>query len=113
LPLKGDVPQLDPLLDVARGLRSPSRQKLRTEGLLTLLGAFDDASLDGRQHSDELTLALGPRSLVISFPDGERLHSRRNLGDFVSSVYLPCRCGEVRSVFVPAVTKCRAAASTV
>lgn len=113
LPLKGDVPQLDPLLDVARGLRSPSRQKLRTEGLLTLLGAFDDASLDGRQQSDELTLTLGPRSLVVSFPDGERLHSRRNLRAFVSSVYLPCRCGEVRSVFVPAVTRCRAAASTV
>ncbi len=28
---------------------------------------------------------------------------------FVGSVYLPCRCGEVRSVFVPAVTTCEAA----
>jgi hypothetical protein len=113
LPLKGDVPQLDPLLDVARGLRSPTRQKLRTAGLLTLLGAFDDASLDGRQHSDELTLTFGPRSLVVAFPDGEQLHSRRNLRAFVSSVYLACTCGEVRSVFVPAVTRCRAADSTV
>jgi len=113
LPLKGDVPQLDPMLDVARGLRSPSRAKLRSEGLLTLLGAFDDASLDGQQQSNELTLTFGPRSLVVAFPDGERLHSRRNLRAFVSSVYLPCACGEVRSVFVPAVTRCEAAASTV
>jgi hypothetical protein len=113
LPLKGDVPQLDPTLDVTRDLRSPSRQKLRREGLLTLLGAFDDASLDGQQRSDELTLTFGPRSLVVAFPDGEQLHSRRNLRAFVSSVYLPCGCGEVRSVFVPAVTRCDAAASTV
>jgi hypothetical protein len=26
----------------------------------------------------------------------------------VGSVYLPCRCGEVRSVFVPEVTVCKA-----
>jgi hypothetical protein len=44
----------------------------------------------------------------VELPEGEELHSRRNLSAFVGSVYLPCRCGEVRSVFVPAVTTCEA-----
>lgn len=113
LPLEGDVPQLDPLLDLTRAQRSPSRQKLRQEGLLTLLGAFDDASLDGSHTTAELAATFGPRRLVVKFPDGEELHSRRNLSAFVSSVYLPCRCGEVRSVFVPAVTRCEAAPGAV
>jgi len=39
LPLHGDVPQLDPILQVSRGLRSPSRKKLREDGLFTLLSA--------------------------------------------------------------------------
>ena len=38
----------------------------------------------------------------------EELESRRDLSAFVGSVYLPCRCGEVHSVFVPAVTVCEA-----
>lgn len=113
LPLKGDVPQLDAMLDVSRGLRSPQRSKLRTEGLLTLVGAFDDPSLSGRHPSDEVTVTFGPRSLVVALADGEELHSRRNLSAFVSRVYLPCRCGEVRSVFVPPATRCEAAASAV
>jgi hypothetical protein len=109
LPLKGDVPKLDPLLQLARGLRSPSRKKLREEGPFTLLGAFDHPSFSGKVSSDELEVAFGPRALVMSFPDGEELHSRRNLSAFVSSVYQPCHCGEVRSVFVPEVTVCDAA----
>ncbi len=113
LPLRGDVPQLDAMLDVSRALRSPQRSRLRTEGLLTVLGAFDHPSLSGRQHSDQLTVTFGRRSLIVVLADGEELHSRRNLSDFVNSVYLPCRCGEVRSVFVPAVTRCEAPAGAV
>jgi hypothetical protein len=110
LPLKGDVPKLDPILQIARGLRSPSRKKLREEGPFTLLGAFDHPSFSGKLATDELEVAFGPRALVMSFPDGEELHSRRNLSAFVSSVYQPCHCGEVRSVFVPERTVCDAKA---
>ena len=108
LPLRGDVPQLEPLLPLTRALRSASRKKLREEGPFTLLGAFDHPSFSGKFTSDELEVAFGPRALVMSFPDGEELHSRRNLSAFVSSVYQPCHCGEVRSVFVPQVTVCDA-----
>lgn len=112
LPLRGDVPQLDPLLDV-RGFRSASRQKLRDEGLLTVLGAFDHPSFSGKHESADLQVTFGARSLVVRFSDGEELRSRRLLSEFVSSVYLPCRCGEVRSVFVPEVTVCQSAAGNV
>jgi hypothetical protein len=110
LPLEGDVPRLDRLLSLSRGLRSPSRKKLREEGLFTLLGAFDHASFAGRHGDDELEVTFGSRSLVVKLPSGEELRSRRKLSAFVGSVYLPCRCGEVRSVFVPPVTTCEAGA---
>ena len=61
---EGDVPQLEPLLSLSRGLRSPSRKKLREEGLFTLLGAFDHASFVGRHASDELEATFGARTLV-------------------------------------------------
>lgn len=109
LPLQGDVPQLDRLLLLSRGLRSPSRKNLREEGLFTLLGAFDHTSFVGRHENDELEVTFRARTLVVKLPTGEELHSRRNLSAFVGSVYLPCRCGEVRSVFVPPVTVCEAA----
>ena len=105
---RGDVPQLDPVLSISRGLRSPSRKKLREEGLFTLLGAFDHPSLAGKHESDELEVTFGARTLVVKLPSGEELQSRRDLSAFVGSVYLPCRCGEVRSVFVPPVTVCEA-----
>jgi hypothetical protein len=108
LPLRGDVPQLDPLLSLARGLRAPSRRRLREEGLFTLLGAFDHASLTGHHASDELAITLRARSIVVRLPGGEELRSARDLRAHVGSVYLRCRCGEVRSVFVPKVTVCRA-----
>ena len=108
IPLKGDVPQLDPILKLSRGLRSPTRAKLREEGLFTLLGAFDHASFTGKHKSRDLEVKFGARSLVLKLPTGEELHSRRDLSAFVGSVYLPCRCGEVRSVFVPPVTVCEA-----
>ena len=109
LPLHGDVPQLDPLLSLARGLRAPSRRKLARDGLFTLLGAFDDASFTGTHSSDELSVKFSPRRLVVTLADGEELHSLRDLSPFVGSVYLPCQCGEVRSVFVPPVTVCKSA----
>lgn len=108
LPSRGDVPKLDPLLPLARGLRSPARKKLRVEGLFTVLGAFDAESLTGTHEHDGLQVTFAPRSIVVKLEDGERMEVRRRaLSAFVGSVYLPCRCGEVRSVFVPAVTRCR------
>ena len=108
LPLHGDVPHLDPLLSIARGLRAPSRTTLREEGLLVLLAAFDHPSLSGHHATDELDVTLRARSIVVKLPDGDELRSPRNLSAHVGSVYLPCTCGEVRSVFVPPVTACDA-----
>lgn len=107
LPLRGDVPRLEPLLPVARGLRTPSRTKLREEGLVALLGAFDHPSFEGRHETAELAAVFGARSLVlVRRSTGEELHARRDLRAFVGSVYLPCTCGEVRAVLVPHVTRC-------
>lgn len=108
LPLEGDVPQLDALLKLSSGLRGPSRKKLRDDGLFAVIGAFDHASLSGKFASDELALTFRARSLIVRLESGDELHSRRNLSAFVGSAYLPCRCGEVRSAFVPAVTVCEA-----
>jgi hypothetical protein len=107
LPLRGDVPQLDPTLPVSRGLRSPTRQKLLADGLLAVLAAFDHPGLRGKHAHPELAVSFAARTLRVTFPDGEELLSQRDLSAFVSSVYLPCRCGEVRSVFVPPVTVCK------
>ena len=112
LPLEGDVPQLDPILDVSRALRSKARKKLREEGLFTVLGAFDHPSFKGTHAADGLEVTFRARTLVLKPAKGEELESRRNLQAFVGSVYLPCTCGEVRSVFVPAVTTCTAAADS-
>jgi hypothetical protein len=109
LPSKGDVPRLEPLLDIGRGLRAASRKELREEGVFALLGAFDHPSLTGTHALDSLEVTFSARRIVVKFPGGEELHSRRNLRAFVGSVYLPCRCGEVRSVFVPQVTTCKPA----
>jgi hypothetical protein len=108
IPLRGDVPRLDPVLSLARGLRSPNRAKLREQGLLTVLGAFDSPSLAGRYGSEELEVTFKARSVSVKLRTGEELQTRRDMSAFVGSVYLPCRCGEVRSVFVPSVTACRA-----
>ncbi|MEO8905989.1 MAG: hypothetical protein ABI488_25805 [Polyangiaceae bacterium] len=108
LPLTGDVPQLEPLLSLSRGLRSPSRKRLHVEGLFTLLGAFDHRSLSGSHRQGAFEIAFRGRTLVVRLPDGQELETRRDLSAFVGSVYLPCACGEVRSVFVPPVTVCSA-----
>ena len=106
LPIRGDVPQLEPLLSLARGLRSPSRRSLREEGLFALLAAFDHPSLAGAHRAGDLEVTFQARTLVVKLPSGEELRSRRDLSAFVGRVYLPCRCGEVRTVFVPEVTVC-------
>lgn len=106
LPLEGDVPRLEPLLRPSRGLRSPSRATLREQGLFTVLGAFDHPSLTGTHAHDGLEVALRRRTIVVKLPDKEELEARRDLRAFVGSVYLPCRCGEVRTPLVPAVTQC-------
>jgi hypothetical protein len=106
LPLRGDVPQLEPLLEVKRGLRSPNRARLRQEGLLAVLGAFDHPQNSGKHEHAGLEVTFGARRLKVVLPGGSVLPSPRDLRALVSSVYLPCRCGEVRTVFVPAVTKC-------
>jgi len=107
LPSRGDQPKLDPILQLSRGLRSPARQKLRVEGLFTVLGAFDAESLTGSHEHDGIQVTFKPRSIIVKLEDGDEMEVRRaSLPDFVASVYLPCRCGEVRSVFVPTVTRC-------
>jgi hypothetical protein len=108
LPTRGDVPRLDPLLRVSRQLRSPGRRKLREDGLFTLLGAFDHRALRGRHAGDGLAVTFTARTLTVTLDDGEQLQARRRMSAFVGSVYLPCRCGEVRTVFVPPTTRCRA-----
>ncbi len=108
LPLHGDVPQLDPMLPLARGLRSRTRKKLREEGLFTVLGAFDHPSFAGTHAAGEVEVTFKARSLRVKLASGGELESRRDLSAFVGSVYLPCRCGEVRTAFVPPVTVCEA-----
>jgi len=107
LPRKGDVPQLEPLLAVTRGFRSASRRSLREEGVFALLGAFDHAALAGPVRHGELSVTFGARRLTVTLPSGEVLGAPRALAGLVGSVYLGCRCGEVRSVLVPPVTRCR------
>ena len=109
LPLRGDVPQLDPMLRIERGLRAPSRRRLREQGLFTLLGAFDHDGLEGTHEAEEYFVAFSARKLTVTLPNGDELRAPRDLGAFVGSVYLPCRCGEVHTVFVPPVTSCRPA----
>ncbi len=111
LPLEGDVPQLDPILELSRGLRTPTRKRLRAEGLFTVLGAFDHASFSGVHEAEGLRISFQRRTLQVTLANGEELESARDLRDFVGSVYLPCGCGEVRTVFVPPMTVCTAALS--
>ncbi|MEO1368774.1 MAG: hypothetical protein AAFX50_16485, partial [Acidobacteriota bacterium] len=106
LPLEGDVPQLEPLLDIDADLASTNRRSLREEGLFAVLAAFDAPSLTGAHRAGELDVEFTADELIVGLPSGDELGCDRDLGDYVASVYLPCRCGEVRSVFVPRVTTC-------
>ncbi|MDA8018993.1 MAG: type 2 lantipeptide synthetase LanM [Thermoanaerobaculia bacterium] len=105
IPTEGDVPRLEPLLDLTGGLCSPNRESLRTEGLFTILGAFDDPSFKGRHRESEMEIEFGDGVLVVETAN-EALETDRDLSEFVGSAYMPCRCGEVESVFVPPVTQC-------
>lgn len=106
LPLEGDVPQLDPILQIAKGFRSKTRKSLREEGLLTVIGAFDHKSFKGTHVHESLEVTFQKNTLILKWPKDEEIEAHRDLSDFVGSVYLPCRCGEVSSVFVPKVTVC-------
>jgi len=107
LPMKGDVPQLEPLLRLAKGLRSPSRASLREEGLFAILGAFDHPSFTGTHGHGALSVTFSARRLTLALPSGDELVGKRDLRAYVESVYLPCACGEVASPLVPAVTVCK------
>jgi hypothetical protein len=110
LPLKGDVPRLEPLLQLSRGLRSPSRTSLREEGLFAVLGAFDHRSFTGTHAFGDLEVTFTSRRVTVKIAStGDELEGRRDVRSHVGSVYLPCTCGEVSSVLVPAVTVCRPA----
>ena len=102
------MPQLDPILEIARGLKSRSRKKLREDGLFAVIGAFDHPNNEGKHALEGVTISFNARTLVVRLPDGSELESPRNLSAFVGSVYQPCACGEVRTVFVPPVTVCNA-----
>ncbi len=107
LPLRGDVPKLAPLLSLARGLRSPKRTSLREEGPFAILGAFDHPSFEGTHAAGDTTVTLTARRIALEdASSGDELEVRRDLRAHVGSVYLPCRCGEVRSPLVPSVTRC-------
>lgn len=108
LPMRGDVPTLEPLLPLARGLRSPRRRTLQETGLFAIVGALDHIGMDGDHEGDGLALSIRARRIRIRLDDGTQLESPRNLRALVESAYLPCACGEVRTPFVPTVTRCRA-----
>lgn len=93
---------------MTRGLNAPSRRSLREEGLFTLLGAFDHKGLAGEHQGDDLTIRFGARTLVITTERGEELESAAQPQGLRRERLFPCRCGEVRTVFVPPVTACRA-----
>ncbi|HVY28890.1 MAG TPA: hypothetical protein VHB79_20175 [Polyangiaceae bacterium] len=117
LPSGRGMPKNPPLLDVKRGLRSPSRKRLREDGLFTLIGAFDAESLTGRHEGEHAAagwlLELTKRRVRLQLPSGEELETDRDLRAFVGSAYLRCSCGEVKSALVPPVTVCRPARASV
>ncbi len=112
LPRDGDVPQLDPMLSIEKHLRSPTRKRLREEGVFVLIGAFDDASFEGTHTNGAVEIVFKRRSIRVTFANGEELETRRDMRAFVGSLYLPCTCGEVRSVLVPKRTRCDASRLT-
>lgn len=108
IPARGDVPQLAPLLSLAKGLRSANRRTLREQGLFCLLAAFDHPTFSGEHAHGDIHVRFAARRLVVRIDGEDELDTRRDLHDFVSSVYQPCRCGEVASPLVPKVTRCQA-----
>jgi hypothetical protein len=113
LPGGRNMPKNEPLLDVKRGLRSPRRKQLREDGLFAVIGAFDHPDLSGEHELDGYALRLSARRMRLTLPDGAELTTGRDLSEFVSSVYLPCACGEVKTALVPPASVCRAADGSV
>lgn len=109
LPGRGDVPQLAPLLSLSKGLRSPRRRSLAEQGLFCLLSAFDHPSYRGEHTLDALHVRFSSRRLLLRLHGKDELETHRDLRDHVTSVYLPCQCGEVDSPLVPHVTRCHMA----
>lgn len=109
LPGGRNMPKNEPLLDVKRGLRSPRRKQLREDGLFAVIGAFDHPALSGEHAGAGYALGLSARRMRLTLPDGSELATGRDLSEFVSSVYLPCACGEVKTALVPPASVCRAA----
>lgn len=107
LPTRGDVPKLPAGLSPLRGLRSAHRTSLHDRGVLALVAAFDHDALTGAHREGELAIELGARRIAIHTRD-RTIRAPRDLQAFGASVYLPCRCGEVRTPFVPKVTRCDA-----
>ncbi len=56
-------------------LRSPSRKKLREDGLFVLLGAFDHASFDGKHEDDGFAVTFRARSGREAAQKGPRARS--------------------------------------
>lgn len=88
LPSRGDVPKLEPLLDLSRAFRSPSRKTLREQGLFTVIGAFDHPSLDGRHTEGALTIDLRKKKIIVTDGSGDVLEAPRDLSAIVGSAYL-------------------------
>jgi hypothetical protein len=110
IPGRGDVPRLDPILRLSRNFASQNRQRLREQGFFVLLAAFDHASYLGRHEVPGMVVHFGAREFVVRHESGDEWRAPRRLHAVVSSVYQSCRCGEVKSVFVPRVTRCVGAA---
>jgi hypothetical protein len=106
LPSRGDVPRAPALLDIRRDFRGKNRESLLTRGLFAIVGALDHPDLRGTFEAFDASLRLGARKVVIAV-HGEELEATRSLESVVSSLYMPCRCGEVQTVFVPPKTRCR------
>lgn len=97
-PVPGEA-KTNPVLPLSRNLRTPSRTSLAEQGLFLLLAAFDSKAIEGHHRGGDLELRVTKRRFELRFDDGETLDARRDLSTFVSSVYLPCTCGETRGVF--------------
>jgi hypothetical protein len=106
LPTEGDVPQLDPLLDVARALRGAGRAKLADEGLLTVIGAFDHPSFRGTLETASASVTLSKQRIVVRASRGGEFEAARDLRAFVGSLYQPCHCGEVAEPIAPPPGRC-------
>ena len=90
------------VLSLGNALRPKSRDELLAQGTFAILAAFDHAGFTGTHDTPDVHARITARTITLTFADGETWSTKRNLGAFVSSVYLPCACGEQRAVFARA-----------